>query len=274
MEKKVLGRGLDALIPKKFEEAKRDLIYLPVEKIHPSPYQPREEIASQELEELASSIKEKGIIQPILVRKVEGRYEIVAGHRRFSAAKLLRLKELPAVVKEISDQDALVYTLVENIQRKDLNPLEEAQGFKKLHKDFGLTYEEIARLVGKDKTSVANTLRLLKLPPQIQAAVKKGVISRSQARTILGIDNEEKQKRLFYKILKEGLSVRDIEERVRTFKGKRKKKPNLFIQDLEEKLKKDLGTKVKIFHRKNNTGRIVIEYYNLQDLERIIKKFR
>lgn len=269
----MLGKGLDALIPKKIEESKKDLIYLPVEKINPSRYQPRAEIAPQELEELVSSIKEKGIIQPILVRKLGERYEIVAGNRRLCAAKLLGIKELPAVVKEISDQDTLIYALVENIQRKDLNPLEEAEGFKKLHENFGLTYEEIAKLVGKDKTSIANTLRLLKLPPEIQAAVKKGLISRSQARTILGVENVERQKRLFYKILKEGLSVRDIEETVRAFTIKRKRRPNLFIQELEEKLKKSLGTKVKIYHRKNNTGRIVIEYYNLNDLERIIKKF-
>jgi ParB family chromosome partitioning protein len=272
MERKVLGKGLEALIPRKTEIKDREFIYLSIEKIHSSRFQPREEIEPQELEELSRSIREKGLIQPIIVRKItEDYYEVVAGNRRFQASKLLGIKELPTIVKELDDKDAFAFALIENIQRKDLNPIEEALAFKRLNEEFGFNYEGIARLVGKDKTSIANALRLLKLPGEIQEAVRKGVITRTQARTILGLERQEDQKALFYKILKEGLPVREIEEKVRKV-SKKKRATNPFVSDIEEKLKKSLGTKVKIYNKKNNSGKIVIEYYNLNDLERITKK--
>ncbi len=268
MAKKVLGRGLEALIPKKEKEEDKDYLYLPIEKIIVSSLQPRQEIDPQELEELASSIKEKGILQPILVRKKGDNYEIVAGHRRYFAAKSLGINSLPSIVRDLDDQEVLLFALVENLQRKDLNPIEEAHSFKRLNEEFGLTYEEIAKFIGKDKSFVANTLRLLKLPPEIQEAVRKGIINRSQARTLLGLKNTQEQMKLFYHIIKKAPSVRDLEEKVR----RRKKETSPFIIDLEEKLKRSLGTKVKIFHRKNNSGKIFIEYYNLNDLERITNK--
>jgi len=268
MSKKVLGKGLEALIPEK--EKREELIYLSMEKIVPSSLQPRQEIDSRELEELKNSIKEKGILQPILVRRKENRYEIIAGHRRYFAAKSLGIKELPTIIKELSDKEALAFALVENLQRKDLNPIEEATSFKRLHEEFNLTYEEIARLVNKDKTYIANALRLLNLPPEIQEGLKKGIISKTQARTILGLKEVSQQKELFYKIIKERLSVREIEEKVRRKKKKPKASP--FISEIEKKMMQALGTKVRVFHRKNNQGKIIIEYYNLDDLERITKR--
>ena len=273
MERKVLGRGLDALIPEKIDLKGKDLVYLPIEKLKPSSFQPRLEIDSQELEELSSSIKEKGVIQPIMVRKVGLEFEIVAGYRRFQAAKSLGINELPAVIKELNDQDAFVFALVENLQRKNLNPIEEAMAFKRLNEEFHLAYEEIAQMVGKNKTTISNSIRLLKLPQEMQDALRKNLLTHTQARTILGAETEEEKRRLFYKIIKEGLSVREIEQKVRkTSKRKRTVSTDPFVLEVEEKLRKTLGTKVKIYNKRNNRGKIVIEYYNLSDLERVIDK--
>jgi len=272
MERRALGKGLDALIPQKTAVVEeKELNYIPVSKIKPSLYQPRLKMDNKELEELKASIKEQGLIQPILVRKAGEEYEVVAGHRRFHASKSLGMKELPAIVKDLTDQETFLYALVENIQRKDLNPIEEAQAYKRFYEEFGLTYEAIAGMVGKDKTSVSNTLRLLRLPPEIQDALKQDLITRTQARTILGLDGHKQQKELFYKILKDGLTVREIEEKVRKV-SVRKKKKCPFTAETEEKIKKSLGTKVRIFNKKNNSGKIVIEYYNLNDLERLTRK--
>ena len=273
MERKVLGKGLEALIPRKKEEKEEGFVSLSVEKIEPSPFQPRQEIDPQELEDLKTSIREKGIIQPIIVRKVGEKFEIVAGGRRFQAAKSLGIKELPAIIREVSDKESLVLALVENLQRKNLNPIEEALAFKRLNEEFALTYEEIARFIGKDKTSISNTIRLLKLPQEIQEAVKKNIITFTQARAILGLEKEEEQKALFYKIIKEGFSVREIEVKVRRSLPKKKKRViDPFVEEVEEKLRKSLGTKVKVLHKKNNQGKIIIQYHNLTDLQRIVEK--
>jgi ParB family chromosome partitioning protein len=272
MERKVLGKGLDALIPKKITPSfAKEFTYLPLEKIKPARYQPRQEIEEKELEELSRSIKEKGIIQPIVVRKLEeGFFEVVAGGRRYQAAKSLGLKEIPTIVKELDDKDAFVFAIIENLQRKDLNPIEEAEAFLRLMDEFEFTQEEIANLIGKDKTTIANALRLLKLSPNIKEALRKGLISRTQARTILAAE-ESQQEKLFHQILKEGLSVREIEKRAKRF-SKKKRKIDPFILEAEECLQKSLGTKVRIFNRRNHRGRVVIEYYSLEDLERIMEK--
>ncbi|MCD6583238.1 MAG: ParB/RepB/Spo0J family partition protein [Candidatus Omnitrophica bacterium] len=274
MERKVLGKGLEALIPKRKEEKEKTLLYLSVEKIEPSPFQPRQEMDAQELEELKASIREKGVIQPIIVRKVGERFELVAGSRRVQAAKSLGIKELPAVVREITDKESLILALIENLQRKNLNPIEEALAFKRLNEEFALTYEEIARLMGKDKTSISNNIRLLKLPQEIQEALKKNIITFTQARALLGLEREEEQKALFYRIIKERLSVREIEERVRRHfpKKPKKKVEDPFVEEVEERLRKSLGTKVKVLHKRNNQGKIIIQYYNLTDLQRIVEK--
>ncbi|MDD5584070.1 MAG: ParB/RepB/Spo0J family partition protein, partial [Candidatus Omnitrophica bacterium] len=241
-------------------------------KIQPSRYQPRKDMEPAELEELTRSIKEKGFIQPILVRKVgQDTYEIVAGGRRYQAAKSLGLNEIPTIIKELDDKDTFVCAIVENLQRKDLNPMEEAGAFQRLTDEFEFTQDDIAKFVGKDKTTIVNALRLFKLPQDIQEALRNGRISRSQARTLLAVENREEQALLFRQILNEKLSVREIENRVRTA-SKKKRASDPFVTEVEEKLQKFLGTKVKISNKKNNRGKIVIEYYTLDDLERIVRR--
>ena len=275
MDRKVLGRGLDALIPKKTSAMlPREFTYLSLSRVKTAKHQPRQEVSEKELGELTRSIKEKGFIQPIVVREVDGGiYEVVAGERRYQAAKSLGLKEIPTIIKELDDKDAFILAIVENLQRQDLNPIEEAQAFKRLIEDFKFSLETIAQFVSKDKTTVVNTLRLLKLPDKIKEALGKGIITRTQARTILGVEKLQAQEKLFHQILKEGLSVREIEEKVRLV-SKKKKKIDPFIVEVEERLQKLLGTKVKVFNKRNNRGRIVVEYYSLEDLERIIKRLK
>jgi len=277
MERKVLGKGLEALIPKKTTAVlPREFTYLALDKIRPAKNQPRQEINSKELEELAQSIKEKGFIQPIVVRpsgSSPDNYEVVAGERRYQASKSLGLKEIPTIIKDLNDKDAFVLAIIENLQRKDLNPIEEAQAFKRLIDELKFTLEDIAQFVGKDKSTVVNTLRLLKLPEKIRKALQEGLISRTQARTILSAERLEAQEKLFYQILQEGLSVREIEKKARAV-SRKKKTIDPFVLEIEERLQKILGTKAKIYHKRSNRGKIIIEYYTLDDLERIIKKFR
>ncbi|MFA5271847.1 MAG: ParB/RepB/Spo0J family partition protein [Candidatus Omnitrophota bacterium] len=274
MEKKVLGKGLDALIPRKIpsQSIGKEFTYLPLYKIRPGKYQPRQEINEAELEELSRSIKEKGMIQPIIARKItEDSYEIVAGGRRFQAAKSLGLNEIPTIIRELDDKDTFIFAITENLQRKDLNAMEEAEAFMRLIDEFEFTQDDIARFVGKDKTTIVNSLRLFKLPKEIKEALRKGLISRSQARTILALEREDDQKNLFHEILKGGLSVREIERKVQRV-SKKKKSTDPFVLEVEDKLQKALGTKVRIFNKKNNRGKVVVEYFTLEDLERIIKR--
>lgn len=275
MERKVLGRGLDALIPKKTASMlPREFTYLLLDKVKPAKTQPRQEVSEKELKELAQSIKGKGFIQPIVVRKItDNNYEIVAGERRYQAAKSLGLKEIPTIIKELDDKDAFILAIVENLQRQDLNPIDEARAFQRLIGEFEFSLEDIAQFVSKDKTTVVNALRLLKLPDKIKEALQKGILTRTQARTILGVEKLQAQEKLFDQILKEGLSVREIEKKARLVSGK-KKMIDPFLLEVEERLQKILGTKVKIANKKNNRGKIVIEYYTLDDLERIIKKMK
>ena len=274
MEKKVLGKGLDALIPRKISQdiSAKEYTYLPLNKIRPGKYQPRHQVNEVELEELSRSIKEKGVIQPIIVRKVaENIYEIVAGGRRFQAAKSLGLNEIPTIIRELDDKDTFIFAITENLQRKYLNPIEEAEAFRRLIEEFEFSYDDIAKFVAKDKTTIVNSLRLFKLPKEIQEAVRKGIISRSQARTILSLESADEQRRIFNDILREGLPVREIEKRVKRASAK-KKPADPFVLEVEDRLQKSLGTKVRVFNKRNNRGKIVIEYYSLEDLERIIKR--
>lgn len=274
MEKRVLGKGLDALIPRRIpaQDTAKEFTYLPLHKIRPGKYQPRQEINETELSELSRSIKEKGMIQPIIARKVgEDSYEIVAGGRRFQAAKSLGLNEIPTIIRELDDKDTFIFAITENLQRKDLNALEEAEAFRRLIDEFEFTQDDIARFVGKDKTTIVNALRLFKLPKEIQEALKKGLISRSQARTILALEREDDQQKLFHEILKGGLSVREIERKVQRI-SKKKKSVDPFVLEVEDRLQKALGTKVRVLNKKNNRGKVVVEYFTLEDLERIIKR--
>ena len=276
MKKRVLGKGLDALIPKKTTVIlPKEFAHITLDKLKPAKNQPRQEIGGKELLELTQSIKQKGFIQPIVVREVGGgRYEVVAGERRYQAAKSLGLKEIPTIIKELDEKDAFILAIVENLQRKNLNPIEEAEAFKKLMHEFEFSLEDIALFVGKDKTTVANALRLLKLPDTIKQALKEGQITRTQARTILGVEKLQDQEKLFRQILREGLSVREIERKARLSSHKKKKVIDPFILEAEERLQKRLGTKVRILNKKGNRGKIVIEYYSLDDLERITSRLR
>jgi len=272
IDRRVLGKGLDALIPQRVATAPKEYTQLALNKIKPGRYQPRQEIGDSELQELMQSIKEKGIVQPIIVRRIDtDEYEIVAGGRRFQAAKSLGLNEIPTIIKELDDRDTLIFAIVENLQRKDLNPIEEADAFARLMSEFKFTLDDVAKFLGKDKTTVANTLRLLRLPQSIKDALMKGIISRSQARTILAVDKAEEQERIFHDILNEKLTVREIEKRVKKASGK-KSHLDPFVVEVEEKLQKILGTKVRIFNKRNNRGKIVIEYFTLDDLQRILAK--
>ena len=275
MEKRALGRGLDALIPKKAGAiTSKEFSYMPLDKIIPAKNQPRQRFDKSELEELANSIKEKGIIQPILVRKIGGdKFEIVAGERRFQASKSLGLKEIPTIVKEISDQEAFVLAIVENLQRKNLNPIEEAKAFSKLIAEFNFSLADVAQFVSKDKSTIVNALRLLKLPSKIKEALEENVITRTQARSILGMEKISDQERLLEQIISQGLTVREIEKKAKA-KSLKRKQDDPFVIEVEEKLQKSLGTKVKVVNKKNNKGKIIIEYYSAADFERIVKRFK
>jgi ParB family chromosome partitioning protein len=273
-----LGKGLEALIPKKIisevQGGKEKLFEIPLGQIKTNPYQPRHEMDQGELRELSNSIKENGFIQPLLVRTIrEGEYELVAGGRRLEAAQMLGLATVPAMVKEVSDKESFVLAIVENLQRKDLNAIEEAEAFKRLMEEFAMNLDDIARFVGKDKTTVANGLRLLKLPVEIRRALQKGLISRSQARTILGLPTDIEQVKLFHEILSGPMTVREIEARAKAAKvAAGTKKTDPFVADLEQRLQTKLGTKVRVYNNKNNRGKIIIEYYNLDDMERITRR--
>lgn len=281
--KKALGRGLSALIPEKVlerPESKEDIggmVNLKIEQIIPNPYQPREEFNVQALEELAASIKEKGFIQPVIVRKgLDGKYELIAGERRLRAANLLRCNEIPAIIKEVSDEESLEIALIENIQREGLNPLEEAQAYQKLIDRFSFTQEKIAQVVGKARTTVNNVLRILKLPAKIQEGIKKNLLSFSHARALLEVENKEEQQSLADKIISSELSVRELENILKHRRREKNKKPKAGMLQkephaaaIEEELQHILGTKVRIMQAKKR-GRIEIEFYSPEDLERIL----
>ncbi len=273
--RKALGKGLDALIPSGGEHG--ELVYIELEKIQPSPSQPREDFDPKALKELADSIKSQGILQPLLVRKLpdDDSYQLIAGERRFRAAKLAGLKKVPALIKEVDEQQALALSLIENLQRKDLNPIEEAKAFKKLIEDFKLTQEELAELLGKDRSTIANTMRLLKLPREIQAEIEKGRLSAGHARALLSLDSSAKIKMLFQKIIRQGLSVRQAEALAQKLLSEKKKKPKklqveIFTREIEQKLATLLGAKVRVLARSKGSGKIEIHFKNPDELERII----
>ena len=237
--------------------------------MRPSEYQSRTTVKEEDLRELADSIKSKGVIQPLIVRKKDDDYEIVAGSRRYYASKSLGLKELPVIIRELPDKEALVFSIIENLQRQDLNPIEEAQSFKRLMEEFKLPQEEVGNILGKDRTTVVNILRLLKLPDIIQEALRSGKITSSQGRTLLGLESQADQLELFEKILNEKVSIRTLEEAVRV--KKRKKRPTEpYLHEAEQSLQQFLCRKIKIISS-GKKGRIVIEYYSQQDLENLIQ---
>jgi ParB family chromosome partitioning protein len=278
MERKVLGKGLKALIPdESVVKAGERVATLKLDEILSSRFQPREIIDPEKQKELMLSIKEKGVIQPVLVRPKGNGYELIAGERRLRAAKELGFSQLPAIIKDVKDDEALEIALIENIQRQDLNPIEEAQAFQRLIDEFSLTQEEVSQKVGKDRASVANTLRLLRLPEKIKEEIYLGRISMGHAKAILMLESKEVQLELCNRIVKRGLSVREAEFFVRrrsTGPSRRRlKKRTPEVQAIEDELQKILGTKVTIMHQQKR-GKILIEYYSNNDLDRILNILR
>jgi len=274
-----LGKGLAALIPELGPEGSKTLLYCGIEEIVPNRSQPRKQFDEAKLQELAESIKEKGILEPLVVRKVAQGYEIIVGERRWRAAQKAGLKEVPVLVKDVEEREVIEISLIENLQRENLNPVEEAEGFRRLIEDFGLHQEDLGARLGKDRTTIANTLRLLKLPAEALDQLRQGRISAGHARAILSLETREKQRDLCNLILKKGLSVREAEGLAKRWSKKRsqiggteKGKGELAAQftTLQDLLRKHLATKVKITPR-GKRGKIEIEYYSFEDLDRIVE---
>ncbi len=275
MSKQPLGRGLSALIPEaaKKQTAER-IVSIPVADISPSPYQPRIQMNSESLEELSASIKEKGVVQPIIVRSLgNDKYEIIAGERRLRACKLAGLQEIPAIIKEVSDVEAMEIAITENIQREDLNSIELARAYSALMNQFNLTQEQLAQAVGKSRPAVANIIRLLQLPYEVQENVLAGKLSMGHARALLALENENLQITLCKKIIELELSVRQTEKMVQKLlsqpkSNKIKKVLSAEISAIEKRLQTLLATQVKI-RQSSKKGKIEIEFYTADDLERI-----
>jgi ParB family chromosome partitioning protein len=272
MDKK-LGRGLGALIPERTEAHERTSS-IAIAKISPNRFQPRKKFDEEKLKELMDSIREKGVIQPVIVRPDGDSYELIAGERRFRAVKELGYENIPAIIKDVSDADSLELSLIENIQREELNPIEEARAYKELTDKFNFSQAEISKAVGKDNTTVSNTLRLLSLPPLIQKYIEDNVFSMGHAKAILSLATEREKIRFAKKIIRKSLSVRQIEELVKarlTRSGARKTRAerDSDLASMEEKLQHYLGTRVRIMHGKKR-GRIEIQYFSNEDLERLI----
>jgi ParB family chromosome partitioning protein len=274
-----LGKGLGALLPEFGQAEPKTLLYCGIEEILPNRSQPRKHFDESKLQELADSIKERGILEPLIVRRTDQGYELIVGERRWRAAQKAGLKEVPVVVKEAERREALEISLIENLQREDLNPIEAAEAFKYLTEEFHISQEDLSRRIGKDRTTIANTLRLLKLPVEIRNQLLQNRITSGHARAILSLESKEKQKELCALIIKKGLSVREAESLAKRWSEKPKKtapppqrKGDLESQlnSLQDSLRKFLGTKVKI-NQKGRRGKIEIEYYSHQELERIVE---
>lgn len=275
MEKRVLGRGLGALIPEGAAAKTEKVVFLKVSEIQSSRFQPRLRFDDEKQKDLANSIKERGVVQPILVRPDGQGYELIAGERRLRAVKHLGMTELPAIVRYATDSEALQIALIENIQRDDLNPLEQAKAYQRLAEEFKMTHDRIAESVGKDRVSISNTLRLLKLPSKIQDHLGSGKLSAGQARAILAIEGEKAQIDFCERILRDGMNVRATEAVARRMGRRRaqtsRKDPH--IVSLEQELQGIWGTRVRVVANRKR-GKIEIEYYSPQDFERIYKLLR
>ena len=293
---KGLGKGLDALIQESSARKnaktevekqvviekviKKEEVMVKISEVEPNRNQPRKNFDEDALLELSESIKQFGIIQPLVVQKRKDYYEIIAGERRWRAAKMAGLKEVPVIIKDYTDQEIVEISLIENIQREDLNPIEEAQAFKRLLTEFHLKQDEVAEKVSKSRTAVTNSMRLLKLDERVQQMVIDDMLSTGHARALLTTDDKEQQYSLANKIFEEKMSVREVEhmmqalQKPKTEKKRKEEVPNKFIyEDVEEKLKNILGTKVSVNYKKNNKGKIEIEYYSNEELERLLELF-
>lgn len=283
-----LGRGLGALVkdtppPEAPADAGGGTLQVPIEKIHKGPFQPRQTIAPEALEDLARSIRERGVLQPLLVRKVEDHYELIAGERRLRAAGSAELKQVPVIVMDVSDREALELALIENLQREDLNPIEEAESYRVLGEKFEMTQEQIAQRVGKARATIANALRLLDLPARVKQMLARGELQSGHAKALLGLEIAKEQEILALRVVKEGLSVRQVEHIVNRLnkppKKGRAEKPDIppsHLQYLTDKLHQHFGTNVKVTpcrtlaNGKKAKGSIEIDFYSNDDLDRLL----
>lgn len=286
-----LGKGLDSLIPNAVGEAKvkkepvKETVtekkepetLVKITMVEPNRKQPRKNFDEDALQELSDSIKQFGLLQPILVQDRKDHYEIIAGERRWRAAKLAGLKEIPVIIRDYSDQEIMEISLIENIQREDLNPIEEAQAYKRLLTEFHLKQDEVAERVSKSRAAVTNSIRLLKLSDEVQQMVIDDMISTGHARTLLAVEDKDEQYNLAQRIFDEKLSVRDVEKLVKNLhkpekapKKTENKTMEVIYQDIEEKLKQKLSTKVVVTSKGEGAGKIEIEFYNNEDLDRIL----
>ncbi len=278
MVKRGLGKGLEALIPQVDYKEKELITEIDIESLTPNLFQPRQDFDQEKMEELKESIKKHGIIQPIVVRRIATGYELVAGERRLRAAKEIGTKKIPAIIKSFSNEKSLEISLVENIQREDLNPIDQANAFKRLADEFKLTQQELAEVTGKSRALISNTIRLLKLNPGIQRHISEGSISFGHAKLLLGIEDEEMQGVICDRIISNDLSVRAVEHLIKNItRGQRKqfKVKHITIEhfpEAEEKLREVLGTKVSILYD-GKKGKINIEFYSKEDLRRIVDLF-
>ncbi len=271
MEKR-LGKGLEALIPERVKVSEK-IGYIDINSIAPNKLQPRKKFGEEKLKELVDSVREKGVIQPIIVRSVEGGYELIAGERRYRAVKELGHERIPAIIKEVDDADSLELSLIENIQREELNSIEEANAYKDLIEKFNFSQADISKAVGKDKTTISNTLRLLTLPSLIQKYIEENMVSMGHAKAILSLNTEREKIRYAKKVVKKALSVRQIEELIKS-RFDKKSSRRIYRKDenlagMEEEMQHVLGTRVRIIHGKKR-GRIEIQYFSNEDLERIL----
>lgn len=290
MQKKGLGKGLGSLIPKKppaelvkkeneeiIQPKKSEVVEIQTEKIEPNPMQPRQVFSHQELEELIESIKEHGIIQPLIVTKQVQGYQLIAGERRWRAAKVIGMEKVPAIIREVNEQEKLELSLIENIQRKNLNPIEEAASFQRLMDEFNLTQDEIAKKLGKSRSKIANTIRLLHLPESIQKALVDEKITEGHARVILGLKTEKEQLDFLKKILQHDFTVREAERESQKISPRKPRKLQRLKDPLTEAqtedLRKRLNTKVEI-KKLNGQGQIIIDFYSDEELNEIINKIK
>jgi ParB family chromosome partitioning protein len=294
--KPVLGRGLASLIPRSPApvplvgrqddgETNNAVANIDIEKIRPNPFQPRADFDQVELDELRRSIEEKGIIQPITVCRVEGGYQLISGERRLRASREAGLTQIPAyIIKIQSREELLELALIENLQRSNLNPIEVAISYRRLTEELNYTIEQVSQKTGKDRSTITNFLRLLKLPEAIQHAVRKGTVSAGHARALITIDDPKRQMEIFNKIVARGMSVREVEKAVRETGSRSSPKPkagrhspsftpSIAVSSIEEKLRQKLGTKVEVRDMADGKGMILIEYYSLDDLDRLLDLF-
>lgn len=296
-QKRALGRGLSALIPQAAPPPsaaavavvvppeppappKGSVLKLPIEAIHRDTLQPRRHFDEEKLRELTESIKAQGVLMPVLVRKDGEGYKLIAGERRWRASQLAGLHEIPAIVREVTEVEAFELALVENLQRADLNPMEEAEGYHRLVEEFGLTQDQVAQRVGKERSTVANALRLLGLPPEVKGMVAEGNLSAGHARALLGVPRIPEMTELAQQVAARKLSVRDTEKLVQQAKGGKGKdsgkpqKQSPQVKALTEELQRILGTKVRLVEKSSGKGTIEVDYFSYDDLDRILKVLR